>query len=346
MKRSIKDKIVVLHYEDAINVKNNTVLFQELRKLHENQSFQRCLGVFISIQDLSYENVALESLVKKLHLLSLKMDIDIAIGDYEARAFTLLKESSAQTCVKLYPSYEAAKLFFTPQSFTKTLSVLLFDEDEKNLDKLASIITKANHTILYARDMEDFAKQSKNNDSISLAISLAKYNIDKTHLQKDNAHQFTLSKKLITHLPTFVDTAVDNLSMITKLKAQKVSHEIMPFNTKIDGQAISAVMSFNGDVQGSFVLIFPKELAIRAVESMLGEKIESIDEASDGIGEFCNIITGGTKTVLSQKQVKVLFDLPKTSTNLDSAKATLKEGSGVWISMKLESQPFYMYISA
>ena len=83
------------------------------------------------------------------------------------------------------------------------------------------------------------------------------------------------------------------------------------------------------------------------MESLLGEEIQESDENSlqDGIGEFCNIITGSAKTIFSNKDLKVLFDLPKTYTSLSKTREYIGGNSGVWINMQLDSKAFYMFIT-
>jgi len=106
-------------------------------------------------------------------------------------------------------------------------------------------------------------------------------------------------------------------------------------------------MRFSGDLKGSFVLVFPKGIAITAIESILGETVEGDDMETimDGVSEFCNIITGNIKTVLSDKDIKVVFNLPKTFTSLQSTLENIGEESGIWIDMQLNGNPFYMFIT-
>lgn len=157
----------------------------------------------------------------------------------------------------------------------------------------------------------------------------------------------SLSKQLIVNLPVFIDTAVNTLVTITGLEAQKIKHEIRPFNEKIPAQVIIAAMKFKGDVSGTFFLVFPRELAVAALEAMLGEHVNSDDTAAitDGVAEFCNIITGSAKTIFSTKQIKVLFELPKTYLSPNVALNASTGANGVWIDMQLSNKPFYMFIT-
>lgn len=155
-----------------------------------------------------------------------------------------------------------------------------------------------------------------------------------------------LSKKLIMNLPIFMDIAVDTLASFTSLSAKKISHEIKPFDIKLDGEQIIAMMQFKGDIDGSFVLVFPKDIAILTMESLLGEKVDvnDFDTLKDGVGEFCNIIMGSIKTAFSKEHTKITFALPKTYISLKSVQGAIGEENGVWVNMLLSKMPFYMFI--
>jgi len=110
---------------------------------------------------------------------------------------------------------------------------------------------------------------------------------------------------------------------------------------------IIAAMKFKGDISGIFFLVFPRELALVALEAMLGESLEADDTAAivDGVAEFCNIITGSAKVTFSSKNLKVLFELPKTYLSVQVALSDSLGSNGVWIDMQLDEKPFYMFIT-
>ena len=115
------------------------------------------------------------------------------------------------------------------------------------------------------------------------------------------------------------------------LEAQKLSHTIKNFDVDSKSDIVFAVMHFSGDLEGYFALLFPKDVALIAMESFIGEKIDESDTASimDGVGEFCNVITGSAKTVFSNKDIKVVFELPKTYTSIEDVRNTIGSNNGV-----------------
>ena len=80
---------------------------------------------------------------------------------------------------------------------------------------------------------------------------------------------------------------------------------------------------------------------------MLGETLEPNDTEAiiDGVSEFCNIITGASKVIFSNKNLKVLFELPKTYISPQIALGDTLGANGVWIDMQLADKPFYMFIT-
>ena len=290
------------------------------------------------------ENIHCVHLIQQLEKLSQTMRLPVALGDYKKDMFGYLKTISANTSVKLFQNLNIAILFFNPTACKKELSVLLYDDDQNNMDKISSELAKLGYSITFAHDAEDFKLKAiaKKYD-----MTITYTAINQTKCAVSTPKSLALSKELIMNLPVFIDTAVNSLVTITGLEAQKIKHEIRPFNEKISPQVIIAAMKFKGDISGIFFLVFPRELALIALESMLGENVEKDDTAAivDGVAELCNIITGATKSIFSNRKIKVLFELPKTYLSLQIALSNTLGSNGIWIDMQLNEKPFYMFIT-
>lgn len=349
MTHTTQHSILIFSYNEAILENRNTVLYNTLVGQQASLKEKGIKGIFVSLKNAPYsplvkEDPHLENLVKQLAKLSQVLNLPVALGDYKKDTFAYLKKLSANTSVKLFQNINTAILFFNPTALKKELAVLIYDEDKENADKISTELAKLGYSIVHAQDAEDF----------KIKASAKKYDMTITHTainQTANSQTATkslgLSKQLIINLPTFIDTAVNSLVTITGLEAQKIKHEIRPFNEKIPPQVIIAAMKFKGDISGSFFLIFPRELALISLEAMLGESLETDDTAAivDGVAELCNIITGASKAIFSNKQMKVLFELPKTYLSLQIALSDTLGSNGVWIDMQLDEKPFYMFIT-
>lgn len=344
--KSIKNKIICFSYNEKVTDRNNKLLLQEINKTMADLDEKKTTGVFISFKQIVYELNSIKQLIRLLCLISRRINVPLAIGDYSPQLFPILKEETKESCIKLFRTFDIANLFLNTKTFGKNLNILMLDngEDEEELYRQASMLTKYEHKIIYTKDKNEFAKKLKDDD-IDYAISQTKLNLAKTSKDKLKIN-FLLSRNLVVNLPVFTDISVEHLETLTGLKATKTAHAISFFNEDIGTDIVSAIMKFKGDIDGTFVLIFPKSVALIAIEAMLGEEIEVNDAEgiNDGIAEFCNIITGGTKTALSKKDIKITYDLPKTYDTIEATKGHLPKNSGIWINMKLEDNPFYMYI--
>jgi len=342
--KSIKDNIIYIRYEEKVCKKQTIFLIQQINE----ESKRKLLGIYISLKDIPYSLKEIKELVNTLDKLSNKLDMSISIGDYDLNLYMILKNLTKPTYIKLFENFQIAKLFLIPNLFKSSKKILLLHDKENDVDKQASILTRYEYTIMYAKSIDDLQKQMKDGD-IDFVCSKTKINLiarkNKKNVSNDK-RTFKLSKAMIVNLPTFVDTAVDTLVTITALDANKISHCIRQFDENISNEVIISIMKFSGDFDGSFVLIFPTTLAKKSIEAMLGETLldNDTDSILDGIGEFCNIITGSIKTNLSKKNINMAFDLPKTYSSVKQIKQSLAQNNGIWINMELSKKPFYMFI--
>ena len=343
--RSIRDKIVYLAYKGRLEARYTKLLFQDILELKDDIKQRDLRGFFICVKDISFDTSVIGDFIYELNKIAQKLPIPVILGHYSTKQYKILCKLTAQTLIRLYKNEKIAKLLLRPETFKKKLKILVCnDGDSDNIENISSLLSKYGHTIRHSRDVEDFLEHA-NQDDLDFAISQTKLNILKHETSKEEPH-LKLAKEVIVNLSLFVDTAVENLEILTSKKAMKTSHGVQKFNLSLTSDMVSAVMKFKGDVSGAFVLIFPKELAVSSIEAMVGESIDesNMDEISDGVGEFCNIITGSTKTKFSKKNIKILFELPKTYSSLQATKNALGDNFGLWINMLLDKSPFYMYI--
>ena len=349
MTHTIQHSLFIFYYNEAVIESRNNVLYNTIVSQAAILKEKGIKGIYVSLKNapfspLSKDNAQLQNLIKVLDKLSQALHLPVALGDYRKDQFEYLKRVSAETTVRLFQNLNIALLFFNPASLKKELSVLLYDEDTVMVEKLAAELAKLGYSVVHAKDVEDFKlKSSAKKYDITITYTV----INQTETAQKPSIGLSLSKQLILNLPVFMDTAVNSLVTITGLEAQKIKHEIRPFNDKLTVQPIIAAMKFKGDVSGIFFLIFPRELAATALEAMLGEPVDKDDTAAiiDGVAELCNIITGASKAIFSNKDIKVLFELPKTYVSLQVALNDTTGNTGIWIDMQLNDKPFYMFIT-
>lgn len=340
-------KIAHVNFIGVVEERNARLMQSLIVSKLEMYKEQKIEAVLVSFKSAVYkeDSKALVSLVKILDALAKSTGLYIAIIDYDIELFKILKRVTKDTKVKLFKNTDVATLFLDPKLYKKSICVLLYDEDELNSKELTSELSKYGYSVIRAKDAKEFQERvaEKAHDIIITQSALN----EKIKNVTDGQSKLLLSKKLIVNLPVFMDTAVETLVSFTGLQAQKSAHSIKGFDTSIDEDNICAVMRFKGDLDGYFTLVFPKSLAIITLESLLGEKISDndMDTLRDGVGEFCNIITGSTKTAFDKKDIKILFDLPKTYNSLKATQGHIGANNGVWIDMQLADKPFYMFIT-
>lgn len=337
----IENELMVVNYVGKMQDQKTTMIVNTVDSMREKIENRRIKGVVFSLRTALYDTKSLSFLVLKLNSMR-NIGVPVAIVDYSAKTYQALKSITNNTSVRLFKTVQAAQLFFAPKTFKKVLSILVYDEDENNMDQLSSILVRQGYSVHRAKNEEEFSNRSGN--GYDIAITQCRLNISAS---KPTASALPLSKILVQNLPIFMDTAVETLVSFTGLEAKKTSHQIKPFATKLEGDVVTAMMHFKGDIGGHFVLVFPRKVAIMALEAMLGESVKPNDSEAimDGVGEFCNIITGSAKTKLSKKSIKVIFDLPKTFTALQPLVANIGEENGIWIDMQLDGNPFYMFVT-
>lgn len=344
MTYTVQNAIIICQINEINNEKSNALFISTILNFKNTYEDKAIKGVFISLKkSLLQKSATLEHFIKQLDKTSHTLNYPIALGDYTKKDFEILKIYTANTQLKLFQNIPTATLFLNPKAMQRELHILLYDEDEPNAQKISTALTVNGHHVIYARSLADF-KQKAAAQSYDMTIMQNCLNQKESTLTKPT---LTLSKELIMNLPSFIDTAVNSLVTITGLEACKVKHEIRPF-AAISENIVIASMRFKGDISGNFFLIFPKPLALLALESMIGESVDENDNEAilDGIGEFCNIITGGVKAIFSNKKMKVLFELPKTYLSLNVAISNTSNTNGIWIEMALDKKPFYMFVAA
>jgi len=332
---------MIIDFKTELNEKSIRDL--KIAIFHKVQNEKRAM-VLISLKALDCKKnlPMLNLLIKEIEKTSIKLNVRIHFIEYTEELFLLLKRITLDTGISLYKNSEIAALFLISRAFEENTKVLVYDEDEKLSKKLYFNLCTYGYSIERAHTMEEFLS-AINDDLYELVVSRTQLN--KRVLQ--GQQKISLSKELIINLPVFMNKAAETLVSFTGLEAKKITHRIQEFDTTIDDDGICAVMGFSGNLEGYFTLVFPRDIASIALESLLGEKIstEDTDTLTDGVGEFCNIITGSVKTELDLKGIKILFELPETYTSLPLAQKKIGLNNGVWMDMELSNKPFYMFIT-
>jgi CheY-specific phosphatase CheX/anti-anti-sigma regulatory factor len=155
----------------------------------------------------------------------------------------------------------------------------------------------------------------------------------------------TLNKALVNELPHFIDATVSTIAMMTNAKAVKVSMNVQTLDIQNSKNQYASSIGFYGDVDGMIILVFPKEIAKKACELLIGEVTEDEEAILDSLAEFVNIIGGRTKSLLGEKKHHVDITLPRTYQDVDSLMEMAQNKKGVQVNLSFEGSNFIFFLT-
>lgn len=339
----MNNDLPVFTYPGRIELKNTINMIKNILDVLEKDS----KGVLISLQKCgSYaKEEDINAFGKSMNELQGSIKIDVALIDYSPALFERIKHIANKNAIKLLNSIDAAVLFLNPKSLNEELKILLYEPDKVACNTIKQALNGSKYKLYIAHDNQSY-KNIIQLEKIDITISQTMLTSKEISKNK-TTNGLKLSKELVSNLPLFIDTAVETLMTLTALDAEKSKHGIGHFKNNFDDTPLAALMKFSGPFQGTFFLIFPKSIACKTLTAMMGEDVdpEDTEALKDGVGEFCNIITGSIKNKLQGKEFFMTFELPQTYGNIQEISKMVEKEEGIWIDMLLEKDPFYIFIS-
>lgn len=125
------------------------------------------------------------------------------------------------------------------------------------------------------------------------------------------------------YLNPFMQATTDVFKMMLGLSIKKKDLKLLK-ELSFSNDA-NVLLGITGDLHGSILFAFPKNMVLEMVKNMSGLEMEEINSfVSSALGEVANIISGNAVTILSQKGYqcdiappRVLVGEYKTFTNTD-----------------------------
>ncbi|MBN2781936.1 MAG: chemotaxis protein CheX [Campylobacterales bacterium] len=154
-----------------------------------------------------------------------------------------------------------------------------------------------------------------------------------------------LNKALVSELPKYIDATVATINMMTNAKATKESAQIQTIDIKDKDDKLASSIGFYGDLEGMIMLAFPKKIAKKACEVLIGEETDDIELILDALAEFVNIIGGKVKSLLSNENIKVKITLPRTYENVDELLEVAQDKKGVQVDLSFEDDKFLFFLT-
>jgi CheY-specific phosphatase CheX/anti-anti-sigma regulatory factor len=155
----------------------------------------------------------------------------------------------------------------------------------------------------------------------------------------------SLTKALVNELPHFIDATVSTIAMMTNAKATKKSVKIQPISIEDSTNQVASSIGFYGDLDGLIILIFPRTIAQKACELLVGTTDINDEDILDSLAEFVNIIGGRAKVLLSENKMRLDITLPRTYADINTLLEIAQNKKGVQVDLDFEGQNFIFFLT-
>jgi len=154
-----------------------------------------------------------------------------------------------------------------------------------------------------------------------------------------------LNKQTVTELPNFIEATVATIEMMTNSKAIKDAVQVQQIKIDEKSDKIASSIGYYGDIDGMVILIFPKEIAKKACELLIGEETDDTEMILDTLAELVNIVGGKIKTLLSDKNISVNITLPRTYNDVDALLEVVETRKGVQVDLAFDNDKFLFFLT-
>lgn len=154
-----------------------------------------------------------------------------------------------------------------------------------------------------------------------------------------------LNKSLVNELPQFIEATVSTIAMMTNATAIKNSVNIQLLTIPEKNDQYASSIGFYGDIDGLIILIFPKKIAKKACELLIGGENATEEEILDSLAEFVNIIAGRAKVLLTAKKHLLDITLPRTYADVNTLLEIAQNKKGVQVDLSFEGEHFIFFLT-
>lgn len=155
----------------------------------------------------------------------------------------------------------------------------------------------------------------------------------------------SINKALVNELSSFIDATVSTISMMTNAQPVKRGVNIQTLSVPTREEQFASSIGFYGDVDGMIILIFPKYIAQKTCELLIGEGVGDEEAILDSLAEFVNIIGGRAKALLADKKERVDITLPRTYKDVSSLMEMAQHKKGVQVNLDFEGSQFIFFLT-
>jgi len=135
------------------------------------------------------------------------------------------------------------------------------------------------------------------------------------------------------------------LEMMTNAKAVKENANIETLKIELSNELLASSIGFYGDMDGMIVLIFPKNIAKKACELLIGEETDDEELILDSLAELVNIVGGKLKTILSEHKISINITLPRTYNDINDVLEVIGDRKGVQVDLNFDNEHFSFFLT-
>ncbi len=113
----------------------------------------------------------------------------------------------------------------------------------------------------------------------------------------------------VNYINPFISSVLKNLEVMAGIQAERMELALEK-ELKLNAD-ISGVIGLGGEISGSAIISFPKEIALAVASAMLMEELSEINaDVRDAIGEFTNIVVGNARNEIVNSGYNVTISTP------------------------------------
>lgn len=161
----------------------------------------------------------------------------------------------------------------------------------------------------------------------------------------NSKHKRMINKVMVSELPNFIHATTTTIEMMTNSQAIKESAEVHDIIIQDKSDKIASSIGFYGDIDGMVILVFPKNIAKKACELLIGEDTDDIELILDTLAELVNIVGGKIKTLLADSNISVDITLPRTYSSIDGLIEVTQGRKGVQVDLAFDNDKFLFFLT-
>lgn len=149
---------------------------------------------------------------------------------------------------------------------------------------------------------------------------------------------------IATYINPFLKGTVNVLKTMASL--EPVPGKPYLKDDKLSMGDISGIIGLTGAKQGSVVVSFTKDCALKIISSMMAQEYTELnDEVRDAVGEITNMISGDARRHLAELGLKFEAGIPTVITGKGHEISNLCDGPRIVIPFKCEGLDFFVEAS-